>query len=163
MLRKGQRAPEFQLRTAAGSSTSLRELTSAGSLVLFFIRATTCSFCQGELSRLALRHKEFQAAKMSLAAVVCEVHSRAAGWYEEVKPPYPLLVDEDRAVARHFGVYKALGFDSFRMAQPSVFVIDRSKVVQFARLLSEEDAVRSLDECLAVGRTLGPAGAPEAV
>ncbi len=154
MLRKGQTVPEFHLNGAGGGRFSARELTAKGPLVLFFIRSTTCTFCQGELARLASRYKEFEAAGLAVAAVVGGGFSWSGGWYNYVRPPYPLLVDEDRAVARHFGVYKALGFDSFRMAQPSAFVVDQSGVIQFAHLVTEEDAARTLDDCLTVGRSL---------
>jgi methyl-accepting chemotaxis protein len=154
MLKIGQRAPEFHLRNAAGGQLGLRELISSKPLIIFFIRSTTCTFCQGELSRLAQRYPEVIAADTSLAAIVCEAPSRSQDWYQEVRPPYPLLVDEDRAVAKHFGVYKTLGFDSFRMAQPSVFVIDRTGTVKFAHLVTEEDAPTALDGCLSVVRAL---------
>lgn len=37
---------------------------------------------------------------------------------------FPYLLDEDRAVTKSYGVYKALGIDSINIARPATFVID---------------------------------------
>ena len=37
---------------------------------------------------------------------------------------FPYLLDEDRAVTKAYGVYKALGTDSINIARPATFVVD---------------------------------------
>jgi peroxiredoxin len=91
---------------------------------------------------------------VSLVGVVCESPARSERWAREHRLPYPLLVDEDRNVARAFGVYKALGFDSFRMAQPSAFIIDTGGIVRYAALIKDERTAPSPADYLARARAL---------
>lgn len=83
-------------------------------------------------------------------AIVTERRARAAAWYAEAELSIPLLVDTDRAAARAFGVYKALGFDSVHMAIPSAFIVDHHGIVRFARLLASEVEAPQLHDYLAI-------------
>jgi peroxiredoxin Q/BCP len=52
--------------------------------------------------------------------------------------PFPLLPDPDRVVIRAYGVYQFLSFESFRMARPSSFLIDRSGRIRFCYVGSNQ-------------------------
>src|SRR5437016_2444646 len=52
--------------------------------------------------------------------------------------PAPFLLDEDRAVTKAYGVYKALGIDSVNIARPATFVIDRSGTISFVYVGSNQ-------------------------
>ena len=43
----------------------------------------------------------------------------------------PILIDPDRAVTKRYGVYHPFGFDAFRTARPSTFLIGRDGRVRF--------------------------------
>jgi peroxiredoxin len=43
---------------------------------------------------------------------------------------YPVLVDEQRATAKAYGVWHRLGLDAINIARPALFVIDRLAVVR---------------------------------
>lgn len=59
--------------------------------------------------------------------------------YFEKKPiAFPFLLDEDRAVTKAYGVYKAMGIDSMNIARPANFVLDSSGTVRYLYLGSSQ-------------------------
>jgi len=53
---------------------------------------------------------------------------------QEHPAPAPFLLDEDRAVTKAYGVYKALGIDSVNIARPATFVVQQSGAISFLYL-----------------------------
>ena len=53
----------------------------------------------------------------------------------------PILVDRDRSVIKHYGVYHRLGLTAFNIARPAVFIIDREQRIRF-RYVSKDQADR---------------------
>ena len=44
---------------------------------------------------------------------------------------FPILVDPDRSVIKHYGVYHRLGLTAFNIARPATFIIDRAQRICF--------------------------------
>lgn len=90
--------------------------------------------------------------------MVTEDRRRADRWFARDRPEFPLLVDASREVARSYGVYKALGFDSLHMALPAFFLIDGGGVVRAARLLGDAEPLPDpLDLARVLGEPIGEA------
>ena len=69
--------------------------------------------------------------------------------YFETKPiAYPFLLDEDRAVTKAYGVYKAMGIDSMNIARPASFVLDSSGTVRYLYLGSGQTDRAPLEQVL---------------
>lgn len=83
---------------------------------------------------------------MAVVAVVTDDLRRGEAWFAKTKPQFSLVIDHERDVAREFGVYKLLGFDSFNMARPSVFIVDRSLRVRFVRVFGKDAAPPELED-----------------
>ena len=62
--------------------------------------------------------------------------------------PGPFLLDEDRAVTKLYGVYKALGIDSVNIARPATFVVDRSGTISFVYVGSNQLDRPALDHVM---------------
>jgi len=71
---------------------------------------------------------------------------------------YPFLLDEDRRVTHHYGVYVRLNLESINIARPATFVIDAEGTVRFIYVGStqtdraEVDAMMVAFEAAAKGR-----------
>ncbi len=73
-----------------------------------------------------------------VALVLCQSPKAVASFFADDRPPYVVLVDESRDVARAYGVYVALGFESVNIARPATFVIGRDRVVRFIFVASHQ-------------------------
>ncbi len=62
--------------------------------------------------------------------VLCQSPEAVRAHFEAHPVPYPVAIDSDRTVAKAYGVYRLLGFDSIHVARPATFVIDRAGIVR---------------------------------
>ncbi len=62
---------------------------------------------------------------MSLAFIACQDPFEAVTHFAGAadRPPFPVLVDADRAVAKRYGVYSFYSGRRFRVARPATFLI----------------------------------------
>ena len=65
-----------------------------------------------------------------LVVVLCQDAAAVRAYFHEHPVPFPVAIDEERAVARAYGVYVLLGLDSVHIARPSTFVVDRQGIVR---------------------------------
>ena len=73
-----------------------------------------------------------------VALVLCQNREAVAAAFEGEEQPYEVLVDQSRDVARAYGVYVALAFDSVNIARPAVFVIGPDRVIRFVFVSSHQ-------------------------
>ncbi len=52
-------------------------------------------------------------------------------WFRNNPSPVPFLLDEDRSVTRAYGVYVRMNHESFDIARPATFVLDRSGIIRY--------------------------------
>ena len=72
--------------------------------------------------------------KAVLIGVVCQRRVNVERFFAKDPLPFPLVVDEDRSIAKRWGVYHALGLDAIHIAHPATFVIDGRGIVRMAAL-----------------------------
>jgi peroxiredoxin len=107
------------------------------------------------VARVVTWTPELKAAGLVPVLVMTDLRPRVDGWVRATAAPFAVLVDESRKLSRQFGVYKMLGFDSFRMARPSAFIIDRAARVRHAVVFrNEQEGAPPLEEYLRVARSL---------
>ena len=61
-----------------------------------------------------------------------------ADFLERTPLPFVVLGDADRAVIKAYNVYNALNIDAFRVAHPSVFIVDPEGDIQFCAVASNQ-------------------------
>lgn len=149
----GDSFPDFMLPDASGQNVTLRQMLTAGPLVLSFNRGGWCPFCRSELAswhRHAGELRERGARLVSISPAIgggVETLRSAAG------ADATLLCDVDHGVALAAGLvfssgfwlrerYLECGLDLFRiygsgswfLAIPATFAIDRTGIVRFAHV-----------------------------
>ncbi|GAC1438147.1 MAG: hypothetical protein NVS1B11_35730 [Terriglobales bacterium] len=75
-----------------------------------------------------------QQAGAELAYVAAEKRNgvfRPDKFIEKHTISFPLLLDEDRAVTKAYGLYHRLGVDALNIAHPATLIVDRQRVVRF--------------------------------
>ncbi|NTX10298.1 peroxiredoxin family protein [Myxococcus sp. CA056] len=140
------RAPSFFLLDPAHDVE--RPLLRHGRPTLItFLRGTWCSSCQAFLERLSPLHTTLQSRGVDLVGVVCQGRHWVKSWLTLNALPFPLLVDEQRTVAKAYDVYKALGLDGIHIARPATFLVDAQGHIVW-RYLGDDRADRPADASL---------------
>ncbi|MFC9896272.1 peroxiredoxin family protein [Nocardia sp. NPDC127579] len=87
MLTSGTRLPRIELEDTAG-----RPWERAGSVLLYFMRSTSCPLCNRHVRDLVARRDHFAGSGIDIAVVVPEDRATAVAWKAERGIPFPVLV-----------------------------------------------------------------------
>lgn len=151
MLKPGEPAPNFTLRSHSGGDWDLKTALAKGPVVVFFYPKDDTPVCIVEVCSFRDRHDDFVgkgAEVVGISRDSLESHKSFAGRYEL---PYTLLSDPDGKVRELFGVKKTLGFFDGRCT----FVVDQKGVVRHA-FSSALNAKAHVDEALRILNELNP-------
>jgi len=77
------------------------------------------------------RFEEYERRGIQIVAIYGQGFGAVRKLAEREQFPFPVVVDEDRAVIRDYGVYVRLNFESWHMARPSTVLIDGDGIVRF--------------------------------
>ena len=103
-VRKGQRAPDFDLPNANSERVTLSSLLERGPLVLTFYRGGWCPYCNIALRALQSQFPEIKRLGASLAAISPEIPDQSLTTQEKLALEFEVLSDADNVVARRFGL-----------------------------------------------------------
>jgi peroxiredoxin Q/BCP len=147
MLRKGDKAPGFELADQNGERVKLSELLEKGSIILYFYPKDFTSVCTRQACMVRDSHDRIEAAGLRVIGINSENGEKHGRFREHHGLPFRLLVDPRREVAR---AYEAIGPFGLYTARVT-YLIDSDGLVM--------DSVRA-DLRLApherfIGRTLG--------
>lgn len=123
----GERAPDFELPGTEGR-VRLSEVLASGPVVLTFYQEDGTPVCQSQLAAFRDDYDVLRELGASVLAVSVDPLSEHQAFAARLRPPFPLLADEDGAVARAYGVYDP----EQRRARRAVFVIDRDGTVRLS-------------------------------
>lgn len=149
-LRKGQKAPDFELPGADGETVTLRSRLNRGPVVLTFYRGGWCPYCNIALCALQARLPAIECLGASLIAISPELPDQSLSTRDKLALGFDVLSDQGNAVAHRFGlVYRvssaarekllALGRDlvahngsqSWELPVTATYVIDPTGVILF--------------------------------
>ncbi len=132
----GQKAPLFELKTSDGKIYSLGQLK--GKYVVIHFAATWCPFCNAEAPFLEELYQNYSGRNVQVFIVdVKEDASMVQKLQERFKFSFPLLLDEDGAVAAKYApesVQPALARHEVPIA--SNLIIDKAGMIRFYSLLN---------------------------
>jgi peroxiredoxin Q/BCP len=129
-MQEGDVVPEFSLVDHTGAERSLTEMLADGPVALFFYPAAMTPGCTRESCHFRDLAAEFRAAGLSRVGISSDPVSKQREFAERYGFDYPLLSDEDGAVAEMFGVRR--GRIGQRLGAPvkrSTFVIGTDRTV----------------------------------
>jgi len=144
-------APMFALPNAFGDTVSLADLLESGPVIVSFYRGAWCPFCNLELQALQRELDAVEEAGATLVAISPNTPDVSADVIEEHGIGFPVLSDQENAVARQFGlvyemepgmvayyqeigrnIEKMNGSESWDLPVPATYVIDRDGVIRYA-------------------------------
>jgi thioredoxin-dependent peroxiredoxin len=126
MLEAGERAPEFTLPDETGTDRSLTGLLSNGAIVLYFYPADFTPGCTKQACSLRDLHAELERVGLSVVGVSPQSPESHAKFRSKYALPFRLLSDEQKTVAKMYGVNGPLGIGVRRAS----FLIDGSRRIR---------------------------------
>lgn len=84
------------------------------------------------------QYAQITAQGATVIGIVGQDAQAVADFLERTPLPFTVLGDADRAVTKAYNVYNPLNIDAFRVAHPSVFIVDPNGVVQFCQVASNQ-------------------------
>jgi peroxiredoxin len=124
-------APPFHLRTPFGVEVSLTAACLEGPVLVEFIRGTWDPDARRRLAELASAKEAFRERKVRVLVVSRERTSAAAGYLTDHPSPLTVLIDEDGATARSYGVFRRFSLPVWSVARPSSFLVDRCGFLRY--------------------------------
>lgn len=126
-LKTGSKAPAFKLKSQEGKDVSLASFTGSKVLVYFYPKADTPGCTK---QSCAVRDALGELKKQGVAAIGISPDSPAAQAKFDTKYSlgFPLLADDDHAVAEAYGVWgeKSMYGNTYMSIVRSAFLIDES-------------------------------------
>ena len=113
MLKKGEKAPEFELGDENGELVKLSGLLSDGPVLVYFYPKDFTSVCTRQACRVRDNYERIEEAGLQVIGINSEKPEKHARFREHHELPFRLLVDPQRQVARAwealgpFGLYTA--------------------------------------------------------
>jgi len=147
----GDLAPDFELPDETGTPRRLGDLLSEGPVVLFFYPAAMTMGCTAECRHFRDLAEEFRAVGAQRVGISRDRVEKQRQFSDQNAFDFPLLSDEDGAVARSFGIYRSFGLAPTRR---TTFVIGRDR--RILRVIRSELNMRvHADRALEALRALG--------
>ncbi|HSY95153.1 MAG TPA: peroxiredoxin [Steroidobacteraceae bacterium] len=130
MIHAGERAPEFTLPDETGTDRSLTQLLRTEALVLYFYPADFTPGCTRQACTLRDLHAEIERAGLRVVGISPQSPASHAKFKAKHQLPFTLLSDEQKTVAKMYGVNGPLGIGVRR----ATFLIDASRRIRDALL-----------------------------
>lgn len=139
MLKRGDKAPQFELPDVNGNNVSLSQILAKGKkVVVVFYRGGWCPMCSKQLASLSSDFEKFKDKGATIVAISNEAPQKGLDLLKKIKLPYYLLVDAKSNVIEAYGVkvtkrelfdIPALRGDHKDYALPSVFIISEDSKI----------------------------------
>ena len=100
----GQAVPDFQLPNADGQAVALANLIAQGPVVITFYRGRWCPYCNLQLRALQNELETIRSLGAELVAISPQTPDESLSHAEIVAVGFPVLSDQDAAVATQYGV-----------------------------------------------------------
>ena len=152
-LKKGDKAPAFELPDGDGRLWRSEDLLRSGPLVMVFYRGRWCAYCNTQLVALQEIHKQIAAAGASLVAVSPQTQKHTYMTRDMHKLRFPLLSDAGNQLARQFGlvfrlspelqamyesIYTKLpgynGDQGWELPLPATYIVQPDRSISYARM-----------------------------
>jgi thioredoxin-dependent peroxiredoxin len=109
VLAIGDRAPDFSAVSTQGGSFSLSKLRGRPVILYFYPKARSLG-CTREAREFAQHYDELKARRIEVVGVSVDTLDEQSRFAEECRLPFPLIPDQDKQIARSYGVLGAFGY-----------------------------------------------------
>lgn len=153
MLRVGDEAPDFSLKSEKGETISLTQFRERSPVVLYFYPRDNTPGCTKEACAFQNSIEDFRRMGVAVLGISCDSEESHRKFKQSYGLLFPLLSDEDRSVSKAFGVYKEKNMYGRKVMsiERTTFVID--KMGRIAHLFRRVRVTRHVERVLeAIGK-----------
>ncbi|MFB1083308.1 thioredoxin-dependent thiol peroxidase [Jeotgalibacillus sp. JSM ZJ347] len=128
---KGQKAPDFKLKTQDGSEISLSDYKGKKQVVLYFYPKDMTPGCTTQACDFRDHHESFEELDAVILGISPDPEEKHKKFVDKHDLPFTLLVDEDHKVAEDYGVWqlkKTFGKEYMGIVR-STFAIDKDGTI----------------------------------
>jgi peroxiredoxin len=142
VLKVGDKAPDFAIALAGGSSAKLSDFQGKKNvLVAFFPKAFTPG-CTAQMCGYRDDFSMFQSADTEIVAVSVDAQSESDRFKKEKQFPFPVVGDPDSKIVKAYGV-PFMDLPAGHLARRSVFLVDQQGVIRYVDM--SYDVTKSKD------------------
>jgi peroxiredoxin Q/BCP len=154
LISVGDKAPSFSARDQHGDMIRLEDLTAKGRVVLYFYPKDFTRVCTSQACLFRDAHRSW--GSVSVVGVSVDSPASHKDFAERHGLTFPLLSDQDRAIAKAYDVVRFFG----AFTQRVTFVIDEQGIVRgvFRHELSAEKHIEDVQRCLSTFSPTAPVG-----
>ena len=138
ILNIGDTAPLFSLPSHRRQEVSLESYKAEQHVVLTFFRGTWWPNSRRQLVAVQELVAEYADHNATPLAIAGQWPRELRGFAERKGITYPLLVDKDRSVIKSYGVYHWLSIETYNIARPSTFIIDKLGIIRYMYIGSHQ-------------------------
>ena len=145
----GKMAPDFTLPSSTGEPISLKQFKGKKTVILYFYSKDETPGCTKEACDFRDLSSEFEKAGTVILGVSTDPMESHLKFRDKHHLPFPLLSDEDAAVAKLFGVYKMKNLygKKYMGIERTTFVIDKTgRIAQIYPKVKVEGHIQDLLE-----------------
>lgn len=131
MLKKGDKAPDFQGLDQNGQLVKLSDFTGSKLIVFFYPKASTPG-CTAEACNLRDNEMKLKSKGYKVIGVSADSLKRQKNFADKNELPFPLIADENKEIINAFGVWgpkKFMGRE-FDGIHRTTFIIDEKGVIE---------------------------------
>jgi peroxiredoxin len=135
MLKIGDKAPSFTLKSSSKEDVSLADYSGRNVVVLFFPLAFT-GVCTTELCSIRDNKAFYERINAELIAISVDSLFTLAKFKELEGYNFPLLSDWNKEISAAYGtLYDEFVFQMKGVAKRSAFVVDKDGIIRYAEVL----------------------------
>ncbi|MGY5875438.1 MAG: thioredoxin-dependent thiol peroxidase [Candidatus Thorarchaeota archaeon] len=131
MLKISDRAPDFETTTESGERFKLSDKKGSKIMVYFYPKDNTPG-CNAEACSIRDNYTVFTAAKIPVVGISGGSVKSHHKFSEKFDLPFPLLMDEEFAIAKLYGVYKKKKMygKEYMGIERTTFLIDENGIIE---------------------------------
>ncbi len=132
ILNLGDKAPDFNLPSSAGKNIALKDLKGKNVILYFYPKDDTPG-CTKEACDFRDKSKLFEKENAVIFGVSFDNLKSHEKFIQKYKLPFTLLADEDKEVAKAYGVYKLksfMGKSYWGIERTTIWIDSQGKIKQ---------------------------------
>ena len=126
MLKKGDKAPEFELVDDQENTVTLSGLLKDGPVILYFYPADFTPICTAEACSIRDMHEDILDVDVRVVGVSPQNVASHAKFKDQFNLPFPLLFDANKKAIKAYGVDGMFGMGVRR----ATYLIDESGMIE---------------------------------